>query len=865
MDNEQFRKQIEKNLEKLDHKDVVSFAWRCAVYALPFLGSKGHFDFWKKDKQKHLFAVLNAIDISCGVRVTFADRVIKDVYDAATAIYDSDAAVVVATVTAVITALDTGTVSAYAAARAAPNAKDAAAAYATARASTVSKAIAASYEISVGDKSLQDEIQRIILQDVKEGKLSMDIRVYGDVWPNFIKALKNESCEYWAKLYTKIFESGFELDMEALKMRLNVPLEIRDQGAAAVANYLEEAERHKVKNLNQARIIILGDKGAGKTCLARRLKEPNAPMTKEHESTHGVEASTWKLLDGKTTAYIWDFAGHVITHAAHQFFLSERSLYIIVYNGRTESSNRLEYWLDHMKNYGGDSEAIILVNKFDEHTPDIPINSLRDKYPILKEGGFHIFSIEKDIEALDTLRKKVIDYIKEKPSWNSQIIPGNYYNVKLELEKLFVEDGEENITKEKFENIAFKNDIDNPQILLKNLDALGICLWYPDIEEIDALVLNPEWITYGVYKVINWVHEQKRHFISLNDFEQVFIGEETRYTKKQQEFIFLLMRKYELAYEYKSKEGRCLIIPHLLREDRPNNLPKYPIDESLTLRYKADCPLPPNTTSRFIIRHNEDILKKDNEYLVWRYGVVLNGGNDTLALVRREDDRTIEVSVKGRDKTAYISKLRETLNSIFNSYKSDKPELQYQIDRGAEIPQEINKINPLWVQDQQLLSHFINEQPLYDYLSNRYIPVSIVINNYNITGESTMIGGTGNIITRNTFNFKDCNIALQGELNSLARTLKRSGHEDVAKELENAAEDLKEAETITNPEEIKRKGLLGNVTQILEDLGNKDSKLHRVISGIDKGVEIAQKMGKTYNKIGQWAALPIIPDFFLGK
>ena len=32
-----------------------------------------------------------------------------------------------------------------------------------------------------------------------------------------------------------------------------------------------------------------------------------------------------------------------------------------------------------------------------------------------------------------------------------------------------------------------------------------------------------------------------------------------------------------------------------------------------------------------------------------------------------------------------------------------------------------------------------------------------------------------------------------------------------------------------------------------------------------KGIEIAQQIGKTYNKFAQWLALPQIPDLFLGK
>ena len=136
---------------------------------------------------------------------------------------------------------------------------------------------------------------------------------------------------------------------------------------------------------NEARIIILGDKGAGKTCLARRLIDPNAPMSTDKESTAGVDTLLWKLEQENINVRIWDFAGHTVTHAVHQFFLSERCLYIMVFDGRTEDRNRLEYWLNHMEIYGGDSRSIILVNKRDQHPVDIPINTLKELYYIEKD------------------------------------------------------------------------------------------------------------------------------------------------------------------------------------------------------------------------------------------------------------------------------------------------------------------------------------------------------------------------------------------------------------------------------------------------------------------------------------------------
>jgi len=40
---------------------------------------------------------------------------------------------------------------------------------------------------------------------------------------------------------------------------------------------------------------------------------------------------------------------------------------------------------------------------------------------------------------------------------------------------------------------------------LKDLHYLGVSLWYADMDEYETLVLNPEWISQGVYRIINWV------------------------------------------------------------------------------------------------------------------------------------------------------------------------------------------------------------------------------------------------------------------------------------------------------------------------------------------------------------------------
>jgi GTPase SAR1 family protein len=846
MNSKSFRKTVRGELEKLSREQMLGFAWRCALRALPYLGAEGNFAFWKKEeRQEYIYAIFCALDISAAN--SFNDD--ADAYDSAVyaASYAANAAVV-ANYASYAVAVANYASYAVAVANYASYAVD------------VSYAADASYAAVAAATAARMDLESIILQDLKNiqknEKQSISTEFYGEIWDNFQKALKDEDCEYWGNLYQKIFDNQFVLDREALKIRVNVPEEIRSRGAAAVAGYLQEMEEEGSTRLNEARIIILGDKGAGKTSIARRLINQNALMPEEKDSTAGVDTTVWKLKKEKINVHIWDFAGHTITHAVHQFFLSERSLYIIVYNSRTEERDRLDYWLNYMENYGGDSKAIILVNKRDEHSVNIPINSLKEKYPIVE---YYAFSIGKDKEELVEFRNKIASYIENNSSWENQKIPLNYYQVKEDLEKLFdkkeKEKTQEYITKEEFENIARSHDVDDIDELLKNLHMLGISLWYQNMQKYNTLILNPEWISDGVYKTINWVNENKRHSLSLNDFKEVFNKDKSRFPEKMHKFLFDLMKDYKLAYE---TEKGDLIIPHLLKEDRPEELPDFPLGESLMLRYVADQPLPPNTISRFIVRHNEEI--KDN--LVWRYGVILEDKKGSLALVR-EEDRYISVSVKGNNQTEYISRLRETLNDIFNSYKSDKPKLEYRIKRYGEISDEIEKKKPLWLEDEEIFVLDKRGKSHYDYPTNQKIPMDSIVNIYKINAQNFISGGQGNTITQNNFNFNDCNIALQSNLNELAQLLIENNKKQEAKDFQNAAKELDQIKGNENKEEIKKKGVFNRIKRLVNEFTDENSNLHKVVKGVKNGVSIAQDIAKTYNAGAQWLGLPQVPKPFL--
>ncbi|CAH1239454.1 MFHAS1 [Branchiostoma lanceolatum] len=129
------------------------------------------------------------------------------------------------------------------------------------------------------------------------------------------------------------------------------PAEVCSEGIDAIRQYFEELERSDEKVSARLKVVVLGEKMAGKTSLVRTLVSGVSTLTEEEDRTHCVEITQW-TPDDNITFEVYDFGGHDVYHLTHRFFLTQGALNLLTVNLKTyrctEQSYReaIGFWLD---------------------------------------------------------------------------------------------------------------------------------------------------------------------------------------------------------------------------------------------------------------------------------------------------------------------------------------------------------------------------------------------------------------------------------------------------------------------------------------------------------------------------------------
>jgi internalin A len=177
--------------------------------------------------------------------------------------------------------------------------------------------------------------------------------------------------------------------------------------------------------------------------------------------------------------------------------------------------------------------------------------------------------------------------------------------------------------------------------LIGFLHDLGVVLHFQDDPRLEALgILNPQWVTNGVYKILN-SHElfQNQGTLTLLMLNKILNLPE--YPSNKRLFIVDMMKKFELCYDIEL--DKSFLIPDLLPKDE---IYTGEWKDALAFQYHYNV-LPSSIITRFIVRMNAFIHKNT----IWRSGVVLKYGDNTALIKADIEDRKIFIWVGGKEDT----------------------------------------------------------------------------------------------------------------------------------------------------------------------------------------------------------------------
>ncbi|GFN74887.1 leucine-rich repeat serine/threonine-protein kinase 1, partial [Plakobranchus ocellatus] len=434
------------------------------------------------------------------------------------------------------------------------------------------------------------------------------------------------------------------------------PKEVVRRGYLAVFGYLKRLLQGSV-SCKRTKLMMVGLGGAGKTSLVRALtnREMNFYHDYEEKITDGIDITEWKLTTSDLSRMgiqvkdkddsqplhfsVWDFAGQTVYYNTHQFFLSNRAVYLLLWNIRLGFEHAgLDFWLSSVACHAPKAPILVVGTHCDKvEKGKLPMEELKRRFPQIV--GFHFVSSYSG-EGIPQLTVQLVESALSQ-KYMGEKIPEAWLSLEKHLDSMRRQ--EALLPYSKIEDEAGSAGIfDSTELVqaVQFLHDLGSLQFFNTTFLRSHVVIVPQWIV-DVMACIVTVHEGpiKDGKLLYSEMKKVW----SDYPEDLHPWLLRLTEEFDLTFPLLSEDAN--IVPCLLPTTEPKydfapvNVEKDERESKMIYRFEY---LPAGLFNRAQVR----LHQFSDSSVMWKKGFMLKKNNHR-ALLLQVGNTEVMVTARG--------------------------------------------------------------------------------------------------------------------------------------------------------------------------------------------------------------------------
>ncbi|XP_076085942.1 uncharacterized protein LOC143056672 isoform X1 [Mytilus galloprovincialis] len=436
-----------------------------------------------------------------------------------------------------------------------------------------------------------------------------------------------------------------ELHLNGCPSLRTPPKEIVSRGFSVVYGYLRRLQQGSVE-CKRTKLMVVGLGGAGKTSLIRALTNPGYSSYHDYgeKITDGIDITNWNVpvpnSKSNITYSVWDFAGQTVYYNTHQFFLSNRACYLLLWNIRLGFEHAgLDFWLNSIACHAPKAPILVVGTHCDKvEKSRIPQKELMATYPQI--AGFYFVSSYSG-EGISNLHKSLVDVTLQQ-KYMGESIPEAW----LSLEKLVMKQRENKLDLIPLSDVKTMSSkvgiLDEAELIqaVQFLHDLGSLQFFNTEFLRSLVVIVPQWIV-DVMACVVTVHVGPIQEGKLLHKDMKVVWQS--YPKELHPWLLRLTEEFDLTFPLSDEEAN--LVPCLL-PDTVVEVPWPAIEEDSDIRetkaiYNFKY-LPAGLFNRAQVRLHQ--FAESGQ--LWKKGMFLKK-NDHIAVIRQKGQTILEVKAQG--------------------------------------------------------------------------------------------------------------------------------------------------------------------------------------------------------------------------